>query len=102
MFADLDKVAAIKDVPLPTLVTQLRQVLGMIHYLVNYLPDLHTVTKPLNDLKSDAQWCWGPSQKDIFQSVTKLGSTTPMLTFYDANEQKNPVSTLNETSSLLH
>ena len=55
--ADPDKVAAILSMPAPTSVSLLRQVMGMVHYLGSYLPDLHTVTRPLNDLlKADTIW----------------------------------------------
>ena len=54
-----DKVRAILDMPAPSSVPQLRQILRMIHYLGSFLPDLHEVTRPLNDLlKADAVWFW--------------------------------------------
>ena len=59
-----DKVRAILEMPAPSSVPQLRQILGMIHYLGSFLPDLHVVTRPLNDLlKADAVWFWGPDQE---------------------------------------
>ena len=76
--ADPDKVAAIQDMPSPTSVTQLRQVLGMIHYLGSYLPDLHVTTRPLNDLlKKDDVWSWDAQQEAAFQRVKQLVSSTP-------------------------
>ena len=43
-----DKVRAILEMPAPSSVPQLRQILGMIHYLGSFLPDIHVVTRPLN------------------------------------------------------
>ena len=64
VFTDRDKVTAILNMPQPTSVTQLRQILGMAHYLGAYLPDLHVTTRPLNDLlKGDVVWSWGPDQE---------------------------------------
>ena len=55
--ADPDTVAAILSMPGPTSLSSLCQVMGMVHYLRSYLPDLHTVTRPLNDLlKADTIW----------------------------------------------
>ena len=48
--ADPGTVTAIMDMPAPTKVLLLRQFLGMIHFLGSYLPYIHSVTRPLNDL----------------------------------------------------
>ena len=70
--------------PAPSSVPQLRQILGMIHYLGSFLPDLHVVTRPLNDLlKADAVWFWGPDQEQSFNAVKALVSAAPVLAFYD-------------------
>ena len=59
--------------PAPSSVPQLRQILGVIHYLGSFLPDLHEVTRPLNDLlKADAVWA--------------LVSAAPVLAFYDVTK----------------
>ena len=42
---DPDKVRAVQELPPPQNVSQLRQVLGMIHYLGKFLPNLSTVIK---------------------------------------------------------
>ena len=85
--ADPDKVAAILSMPAPTSVSLLRQVMGMVHYLGSYLPDLHTVTRPLNDLlKADIVWSWGPDQEAAFAKVKEMVSCTPVLAYYDATK----------------
>ena len=70
---DSEKVAAIVDMPPPSSVTQLRQFLGMINYLGSYLPDLHRVLKPLNDLlRNDVLFQWGPAQDEAFREIKQL------------------------------
>ncbi len=70
--------------PAPTTVPLLRQVMGMVHYLGSYLPDLHSITRPLNDLlKADIAWSWGPAQEEAFNKTKKLVSSTPVLAYYD-------------------
>ena len=51
------------------------------------LPDLHEVTRPLNDiLKADAEWFWGPHQEQSFNAVKALVSAAPVLAFYDVTK----------------
>ena len=86
--ADPDKVSAIQNLPSPSGVDQLRQVLGMIHYLGSYIPDLTTIAKPLNELlKSDVAWSWGPDQEQALSHIKRLLSTTPVLTYYDVTKK---------------
>ena len=84
---DDDKVAAIVDMGPPTSVSQLRQFLGMVNYLGLYLPNLHKVLKPLNDLlRSDVTFQWGPAQDDSFNQVKGLLMSEPVLAYYDMNK----------------
>lgn len=86
--ADEEKVSAIVNMPPPSSVTQLRQVLGMVHYLGSYLPDLHITTRPLNDLlKDNVVWSWGPDQEVAFKKMKELVSSTPVLAYYDVNRE---------------
>ena len=81
---DDDKVAAIVEMGPPTSVSQLLQFLGMVNYLGVYLPDLHKVLKPLNDLlRSDVTFQWGPAQDDSFNQVKGLLMSEPVLAYYD-------------------
>lgn len=85
--ADHEKVEAITKLPRPTSVPLLRQILGMVHYLGAYLPDLHVATRPLNDLlKGDAVWAWGPDQENALNKLKQLVSSTPVLAYYDVTK----------------
>lgn len=84
--ADPDKVSAILQMSPPESVTQLRQFMGMVHYLGSYLPNLNSVTSPLNDLlKSDRQWSWDSPQQEAFNETKQLIASTPVLSYYDVN-----------------
>ena len=62
------------DMPAPTTLLLLRQVMGMVHFLGSYLPDLHSVTRPPNDLlKDDTVWAWGPAQEETFCQDEEVG-----------------------------
>lgn len=84
---DEAKVKAITNLEPPSNVSGLRRVLGMIHYLGRYLPNLSEVTKPLNDLlKNDAAWAWSAAQEEAFRKVKELITQSPVLAFYDVNK----------------
>ena len=75
---DGDKVLAILEIPEPTSVPLLRQIMGMVHYLGAYLPNLHDITKPLNDLlRSDAVWFLGTSTARGLQQDERAGIVSP-------------------------
>lgn len=56
---DPDKVKAIKELPEPQNVQDLKRVLGMFTYLGKYIPHLSTVGQPLYELlRSKTAWMW--------------------------------------------
>jgi len=80
---DPSKIKAITELPTPTPDT-LKSVLGMINYLGQFVPNLQSVLKPINDLlKSDVEFIWGDAQETAFQRVKQLLSEAPALAFYD-------------------
>ena len=95
--ADPEKVQAIREMSPPSSVTQLRQFMGMVHYLGSYLPHLNTVTGPLNDLlKSDREWTWDAAQEDAFTKTKQLIGSTPVLSYYDVTR---PITVSADASS---
>lgn len=84
---DQEKVAAICNMPIPSSVEQLRQVLGMVHYLGAYVPEMHMVTRPLNDLlKKDSAWHWDAVQQEAFDEIKRRLTTAPVLAYYDVKK----------------
>lgn len=85
---DPEKVAAILEMPAPESVTQLRQILGMVHFLGAYTPNVATITQPLNDLLcKDSVWNWGPSQEEAFSEMKKAISSASVLMYYDVSKR---------------
>ena len=49
-----ERIRAIREMPPPTNVAELRRIIGMITYLGRFVPDLSTIMSPINNLlKSD-------------------------------------------------
>lgn len=65
-----ERVKAKRELPSPTNVTELRRVIGMIHYLGRFVPDSSSIMQPLVALSK---------AKDL---ITKA----PVLTFYDPSK----------------
>lgn len=81
---DPDKIQAILDLKPPTNVTETRRLLGMVNYLGRFLPNLSTVTQPLNELlRNDRAWTWGPAQEGAFNKLKTMLTTSPSLQFYE-------------------
>ena len=83
---DPNKVSAIKNVPVPQSVSEIRRFLGMVNQQSKFIPNLADKTKPLRDLLlKDCQWIWNHQQQDSFDTVKKLLLTAPALALYDPN-----------------
>lgn len=79
-----DRVKAIRELPSPTNVPELRRIIGMINYLGRFVPDLSTIMHSLTELlKSDIAWVWDRPQDDAFSKVKDMITKTPVLSFYD-------------------
>ena len=58
---DPDKISAVLNMEPPTDISSLRRFRGMVNHLGQYIPELSTDMKPINDLsKKDIVWNWGP------------------------------------------
>ena len=61
---DPDKINAIRNVPVPTNVGDIRRFLGTVNQMSKFAPNLADVTKPLRDLLiKGQQWVWGEPQQ---------------------------------------
>ena len=68
-----EKVKAVQDAPSPTDVAQLRSYLGLLSYYSRFLPQLSTVTAPLNQLLRASQpWKWTRMEEQAFQASKRL------------------------------
>ena len=56
---DLERVKAIKEIPLPENLKALRSFFGKINFIHRFIPNFTEITKPLNKLlKMDADFIW--------------------------------------------
>ena len=84
---DPAKIAAIKTMPAPTNVTELRRALGMFTFLSKFVPDMATVSAPLRALlKSDTHWTWDSAQATAFRQLQDLAESSPCLALFDTNK----------------
>lgn len=64
------KVAAIREMPAPTNVSDLRSLLGFCGYYRNYVPNYSAIAQPLNALLSkDVPWEWTPAVERALEEL---------------------------------
>ena len=82
--ADPEKIRAVKELPPPTNVSELRRFLGMVNQLSKFLPHVAVETKSLRDLLSTKnQWHWDSLQDQAFAKLKLLLSSSEVLALYD-------------------
>ena len=85
---DPRKVQAIVDMPPLENVAGVQQILGFVQYLSKFMPHLSDMTKPLRDLtQKDSEWIWGPNQQAAFEKLKKTVTDTPVLRYYNVQEE---------------
>lgn len=81
---DPSKVCAITNMPTPTNVKSLQQLLGMVQYLSKFLPQLSAVTEPLRQLvHKEADWKWSTEHDSAVGAVKELICKAPVLRYFD-------------------
>ncbi|XP_052259085.1 uncharacterized protein K02A2.6-like [Dreissena polymorpha] len=79
-----DKVEAVLNTPPPCDVTSLRAYLGVLNYYHRFLPDLATVTKPMNALlEKNRKFVWSKECQSAFEKSKTLLITEHVLTHYN-------------------
>lgn len=80
---DPGKTEAIRNMPAPSNITELRSLLGMLNYLSKFVSDMATVVKPMSDLlRADVVFSWSSPQQAAFEEVKKRISKVPVLSYY--------------------
>lgn len=86
--ADPDKIEAINKLKVPTNVKELQRLLGMVTYLSKFIKNLSDITEPLRKLLvKDVAWFWDNEQQEAFVKIKQALTTTPVLGYYDVNEE---------------
>ena len=79
-----EKIAAIKQAPMPKNVQQLPSFLGLLNYYRKVLPNLAVILQPLNDLlQKDKKWTWSAECTQAVNTAKELLTTSNLLTHYD-------------------
>ena len=75
---------AIKQMPAPSNVKELRSFLGAINYYSRFLPNLQSLCTPLHQLTKNAtRWVWSKESDRVFQHLKQLLSSKDTLVHYD-------------------
>lgn len=86
--ADDSKVITIDSLKMPTNKTELQRFLGMVTYLSKFIPNMSERTQPLRKLlEKGVVWDWQIEQTTAFGVLKTLLKSTPVLKFYDVNEE---------------
>ena len=65
-----DKVKAVVEARVPESVSEVRSFLGLVNYSGRFIPDLVTLSEPLQRLtKKDVEFQWGSEQAAAFQKL---------------------------------
>lgn len=81
---DPDKVSAIKDMPAPTNVPELRSFLGAITFYGRFIQSMSTLRAPLDMLlRKDVPFQWTKDCKEAFQRFKDILTSELMLAHYD-------------------
>ena len=85
---DPAKVEAILQMPCPSDVAAVQQLLGFTQYLSKVLPHLSDMTKPLRELtQKDTVWIWDHAQQQAPDSLKKAVTSTSVLRYYNLEEE---------------
>ena len=81
---DEHKVKAIKEMPMPENVREVRRFVGMANFFSRFMPNMATALQPLHQLTAkDAAWVWGPEHNDAVTAVKEALSSAPVLKYFD-------------------
>ena len=85
---DPRKIEAIVAMPEPEDATALKRFLGMVNYLSKFMPHLSEMTEPLRRLEDkDVEWQWMTQHSIAFNTVKKYLTESPVLKYYNVNEE---------------
>ena len=75
---------AIRNMPIPSNVGEVRRFLGIVNQMSKFAPNLADVTKPIRDLLVKGnQWVWAEPQQRAFNQVKQMLSASPILALFD-------------------
>ena len=85
---DPQRSEAIKKMPAPTTVAQLQSFLGLAQYYAIYIPKMHDLRAPLNELlKKGSKWIWTKECESAFQKIKDYLLADLALAHYDPDKE---------------
>ena len=88
---DPEKISAIDKMPTPSCKQDLQRLLGMINYLIKYIPNMSELTAPFRSLlKGDVSWAWFPEHDSALTKIKTVSNSAPVLRFYDTSLPTTP------------
>ncbi|CAH8609833.1 unnamed protein product [Dicrocoelium dendriticum] len=85
---DPENIEAIDRLPAPTDVTTLRSFLGMVSHYSEFLPCMHRLRHPLNQLlMKDVEWNWSVQCQEAFDKLKSLLKSDLLLTHYNPKQE---------------
>jgi len=81
---DLEKVKAIKNIPVPKNTTDVKSFLGLVGYYRKFIPQFSKIAKPLTELlKKSQKWRWDVEQIQSFNFLQAALMREPVLQYTD-------------------
>ena len=75
-----EKIAAVKDYPVPNTLKKLRAFSGLCSYYRRFIKNFSTIAKPLSDLlKKNQEFIWGEQQQKAFETLKEKLCSDPVL-----------------------
>ena len=87
VWADESKIKAIAEMPRPTDKLGVQRLVGMLNYVVKFLPNMSEIMQPLRNLiKNEERWEWKKIHDDSFQKIKDLLTSKKGLAYYDVKK----------------
>ena len=81
---DPAKVDTISNMPIPTDKAGVRRLLGMINFLANHIPNMSTITAPLQALvKAHTHFQWADEHNKAVEKLKTALTSSPVLQYFD-------------------
>ena len=85
---DPEKTKAIRELPAPTSISQLRRFMGMINQLNKFSPQITELSKPLRELLSPKRvFVWTHVHEEAFTKVKQEAASPRVLALYDLEKE---------------
>ena len=86
--ADPEKIAAIRDIPAPQSVADLRRLMGMLAYISKFIPKMADFTEPLRSLlKKNSMFQWSQNHAVAFERIKQTIVSLSLLKFFNPKSE---------------